>query len=140
MSRKTLAAVFALAAFTAGALVPRRAAAAPLTVSGANTTSWPGSRKVVFSQGYGITWVFYANASGFSYQAFNSAGAISGTSGVAISIVEGGGSANQMYGSVYYVEGSSDVYAIANDPKAYLNVAPFNSVYLKKGHLNPDGT
>ncbi|MDE2510366.1 MAG: hypothetical protein KGL74_04530, partial [Elusimicrobia bacterium] len=140
MSRKTFVAAFALAALAAGALAPERAFAAPVTVSGANSTNWPGSRKVLFSQGYGITWVFYENTSGFSYQAFNTAGAIAGTNATAISVVEGGGTANSMYGSVYYVEGSSDVYVVAGDPKAYLNASPYNSVYLKKGHLNPDGT
>ncbi len=115
--------------------------AAPQPISGADSTDWPASRKVFYSEGYKRTWVFYENAKGFASRSFN--GATWSAEEVAISTIEAGGSVNLMYGSVYYVATDSVVYAVANDPSADTdptNPPPANNIFLKKGTLNADGS
>src|SRR5207302_1805047 len=44
---------------------------------------------------------------------------------------------NNMYGAIYYVAATSNVYVVANDPLA---ATGSNKTYLKGGHLNSDGS
>src|SRR3989339_1879626 len=124
-----------LAGVAAVALFHSAAFAAPQVIDGAELTTWPGSRKVFYHQGYGRTWVFYQNVKGFAYQSFN--GSSWSTEGIAVSTTEAGGDVNTVFGSVYYVAASSAVYVIANDGAAD---GTGNSIYLRYGDLNSDGS
>jgi hypothetical protein len=122
--------------FGAGVSTPAFAAN-PVIVPTAQAVEWSGNHKVLYEPGYDITWVFFENSTGFSYEAYNGVSWING--GVAISTTEAntGNPVNLMYGAIYYVQATSNVYVVANDPSA--PTGNENS-FLKGGHLNSDGS
>src|SRR5438445_9216288 len=112
-------------------------AGSPVQVPTAQQVEWSGNHKVLYSPGYDLTWVFFVNASGFGYEAYNGVTWVNG--GVAISTTEVTNQVpvNNMYGDIYYVAATSNVYVVANDPLA---ATGSNKTYLKGGHLNSDGS
>src|SRR5882724_2197398 len=127
-----------LVPFTLGITKPVFGSAAnPILVPTAQAVELPGNHKILYSPGYNITWVFFENQSGFGYEAYNGVNWING--GVAISTTEAntGTPVNLMYGAIYYVAATSNVYVIANDPSA---PSGGENTFLKGGHLNADGT
>ncbi|MDE1977433.1 MAG: hypothetical protein KGI84_09290, partial [Elusimicrobia bacterium] len=137
----------------AAAAFPRSACAAQQVVGAADAldTAWTGSRKVFYDEGHALVWTFFETAGGLSYQAYNPNTAQWLSEGVAISTNYAAANpsytpwsdANTMYGSVYYDQASSTVYAVASDPNAQWTGAPANSenyIYLNSGGLNADGT
>src|SRR6266480_4460233 len=76
-------------------------AGSSVQVPTAQQVEWSGNHKVFYSPGYDLTWVFFENSSGFSYEAYNGVKWVNG--GVAISTTE---VTNQvpvtnMYGAVF---------------------------------------
>ncbi len=118
-------------------LLPTWARAAAQLVPNSDSTEWAGSRKVIFHEGYNMTWVFFENSNGFSYAAWDGTSWVN--TGVAISTTEAGASVNTMYGSVFHVAESSAVYVITTDPHADSFSPTLNTLYIKRGVLLSTG-